>query len=81
MESLLAQLAHRERGRLQVSAVDADASPALASHFDVTEVPTLVLLDGNAAIGRLEGRATAPDVDALVTDHLPARKPAGNLAA
>ena len=81
MESLLAQLAHRERGRLRFSPVDFDASPTLASHFGVTEVPTLVLLDDDTPVARLEGRASAPEIEELLSDHLPARNPNPSLAA
>ncbi|HXV32755.1 MAG TPA: thioredoxin domain-containing protein [Gaiellaceae bacterium] len=81
MESLLAQLAHRERGRLRVSPVHLDASPALARHFGVTEVPTLVLLAGDTPVARLEGRASAPEIEALLSGHLPAGNPNPSLAA
>jgi thioredoxin-like negative regulator of GroEL len=81
MESLLAQLAHRERGRLRVSPVDADASPALLRHFGVTEVPTLVFLAEGRPVARLEGRASAPEIDALLARHLPPGNPKRSLAA
>jgi thioredoxin-like negative regulator of GroEL len=81
MDSLLAQLAHRERGRLRVSPVDAEASPALLEHFGVTEVPTLVLLADGRPVARLEGRASAPEIDTLLAGHLPRGNPDRSLAA
>jgi thioredoxin-like negative regulator of GroEL len=63
--------AHRERGRLRVVTVDADASRALADVLGVTEIPTLVLLRGRRAVARIEGRATGQQVDAMIGAHVP----------
>ena len=73
MESLLAVVARRERGRLRVVPVDADASKALADALGVTEIPTLVLLRDRRAVARIEGRATAPQVNAMISAHVPDR--------
>ena len=81
MESLLAHVAHRERDRLRVSAVDVDASPKLCNLLGVCEVPTLVLLRDGKPVARLEGRASAPEIDRLLAEHLPARNPDRSLAA
>jgi thioredoxin-like negative regulator of GroEL len=70
MESLVAVFAHRERGRLRVVTVDADASRALADVLGVTEIPTLVLLRGRR-VARIEGRATGQQVDAMIGAHVP----------
>ena len=72
MESLLAHLARKERGRLSVSRVDADASPQLVERLAVTEIPTLVLLQGGKQVGRIEGRASAPRIERMLEEHLPA---------
>jgi thioredoxin-like negative regulator of GroEL len=71
MESLLAVIERRERGKLRVVPVDADASRALADAFGVTELPTLVLLRDRRAVARIEGRATGPQVDAMISAHAP----------
>jgi thioredoxin-like negative regulator of GroEL len=71
MESLLALIARRERGRLRVVPVDADASRALADALGVTEIPTLVLLRNRLALARIEGRATGRQVDAMISAHVP----------
>ena len=81
MESLLAQVAHRERGRLRVSEVDVDASPKLCDLLGVCEVPTLVLLSDGKPVGRLEGRASAPEIERLLAEHLPVGNPDSSLAA
>jgi thioredoxin-like negative regulator of GroEL len=72
MESLLAHLARKERLRLRISRVDIDRRPELAEKFDVGEVPTLVLVKGQRVVGRLPGRASAPQIQAMVAPHLPA---------
>jgi thioredoxin-like negative regulator of GroEL len=71
MESLLAVVARRERGRLRVLPVDTGASRPLADALRVTEIPTLVLLRDRRAVARLEGRATGPQIDAMISAHVP----------
>jgi thioredoxin-like negative regulator of GroEL len=70
MESLLAHLARKERARLRVRRVDVDDNAELAERFRVETVPTLVLVVGKRAVGRLEGRASAPRIEALLEEHL-----------
>ena len=76
MESLLAHLARKERSRLRVRQVDVEASPDLATRFKVDVVPTLVLVKDKRAVARLEGRTSAPRIEAMLAPHL-----VGELAA
>jgi thioredoxin-like negative regulator of GroEL len=71
MESLLAHLARKERGRLRISRVDADARPKLAERLGVTEIPTLVLLLGGRPVARIDGRASAPRIERMLEAYLP----------
>jgi thioredoxin-like negative regulator of GroEL len=70
MESLLAHLARKERHRLRIRRVDVDDNPQLAERFRIETVPTLVLVVGKRAVGRLDGRASAPRIEALLAKHL-----------
>jgi len=70
MESLLAHIARKERDLLRVERVDVDDRPALAERFRVSEVPSLVLVKGKRVVGRLDGRSTAPEIEALLDRHL-----------
>jgi thioredoxin-like negative regulator of GroEL len=70
MESLLAHLARKERARLRVRRVDVDASPELAAQFKVEVVPTLVLVKGKHAVARIDGRTSAPRIEAMLQPHL-----------
>ena len=70
MESLLAHLARKERGRLRVSKVDVDDRPDLAERFNVQEVPALALVVGKRVVSRLDGRATAPRIEAMLAEYL-----------
>lgn len=70
MESLLAHLARKERTRLKVMSVDVDDQPELAEKFNVCAIPTLVLVVGKRAVDRLEGRASAPAIEAMLEPHL-----------
>src|SRR5947207_639213 len=70
MDSLLAQLARKERHRLRVTRVDVEQRPELAKRFNVRRVPTLVLVKGKRAVARLEGRANAAEIEELVEPHL-----------
>ena len=66
MESLLAHLARKERDRLRVRRVDVDLRPDLAARFGVTDVPTLVLVKDRRAVARIEGRASAPQIERML---------------
>jgi len=70
MESLLAHLARKERKRLRVRRVDVDANPELAARFRVEMIPTLVLVDGRHVVDRLDGRVSAPKIEAMIERHL-----------
>jgi thioredoxin-like negative regulator of GroEL len=70
MESLLAHLARKERARLRVMRVDVDEQPELAERFKISAVPTLVLVKGKRVVDRLDGRASAPKIDAMLEPHL-----------
>lgn len=70
MESLLAHLARKERARLRVSLVDVDESAQLADALAVDEVPTLVLVNERRPVARLEGRASAPQIEKMVAPYL-----------
>jgi thioredoxin 1 len=70
MESLLAHIARRERDRLSISKVDVDESPEIAERFRVKEVPALALVVGKRVVSRLDGRATAPRIEAMLAEHL-----------
>ena len=72
MESLLANLARKERERLRVSRVDVDEHPDLAERLDVREVPTLVLVSERKPVARLEGRSSAPRIERMIGGHLEA---------
>jgi thioredoxin-like negative regulator of GroEL len=70
MESLIAHFAHKERERLRVAAVDVDERPDLAEKLRVSTVPALVLIDRRRVVARLEGRSSAPKIEALIEEHL-----------
>ena len=72
MESLLAHLARKERGRLRVTRVDVGEKPNVALRLNVDTVPTLLLIKHNRVVGRLEGRVSAPRIERLLEQHLEA---------
>lgn len=75
MESLLAHLARKERDRLRIWRVDADQQRAWVERFKVSQVPTLVLMNDRKAVARLEGRASAPQIERMLEPFLPAHAP------
>ena len=70
MESLLAHLARKERGRLRISRIDVTAAPEWVDRLRVTQVPTLILLKDRRPVERLEGRASAPRIERMLEPHL-----------
>ena len=71
MESLLAHVQRKERGRLRVRRVDADEHPELLDKFAVEEVPALVLVVDQRVVDRIDGRANMPQIEELLEQHLP----------
>ena len=72
MESLLAHLARKERTRVRVMRVEVDDQPELAAKFRVSDVPTLVLVKRKRVVDRIDGRASAPKIEAMLARHVPA---------
>jgi thioredoxin-like negative regulator of GroEL len=72
MESLLAHLARKERTRVRIMRVEVADQPDLAQKFRVKDVPTLVLVKRKHVVDRLEGRASAPKIEAMLAKHLSA---------
>jgi thioredoxin 1 len=70
MESLLAHLARKERARIRVMRVEVEVQPELAAKFRVGAIPTLVLVMRKRVVDRLEGRASAPRIEAMLARHL-----------
>ncbi len=70
MDSLLAHLARKERGRLRVQRLDVVRHPELAERLRVGSVPTLLLIKEHRVVGRVEGRASAPRIERMVRPHL-----------
>jgi thioredoxin 2 len=71
MESLIAHVARKERGRLKVKRVNVDAHPRLVRKFCVEQVPTLVLVKGKVIVDRIDGRASMPQIERLLEEHMP----------
>jgi thioredoxin-like negative regulator of GroEL len=72
MESLLAHIARKERGRLNVRRVDAEAHPGLVRKFGVERVPSLVFVRDKKIVDRIDGRASMPQIEALLETNLSA---------
>ena len=70
MESLLAHVARKERGRLRLRRVDVERNPELAQRLRVEVVPTLQLIKDKRVVGRLEGRVSAPRIEQMLEPHL-----------
>ena len=72
MESLLAHIARKERDRLRVVQIDVDKRADLVDRLAVKAAPTLVLVRGKRLVARIEGRASAPRIEAMLEEHLDA---------
>jgi thioredoxin 2 len=72
MESLLAHLERKERGRLRVELIDVEQHPELVRRLQVQEVPTLLLIKDKRVVERLAGRVSAPRIERMLDPHLEA---------
>jgi len=75
MESLLAHIARKERHRVRVIQVDVDKRSDVARRLGVDIAPTLVLVHGKRPIARIEGRASAPLIEAMLEQPALWREP------
>jgi thioredoxin-like negative regulator of GroEL len=71
MESLVAHFARKDRDRLRVVQVDVENRADLVEKLSIERVPTLVLVANRKAIARIDGRASAPRIEAMLDQHLP----------
>ena len=70
MDSLVANIARKERRYLRVLQVDVDEHPDLAVRFRVRAVPTLVLVMRGRVVERIEGRVSATTLVRTLESHL-----------
>ena len=70
MESLVAHIARKERHRLHVVQADVDQHASLVERLAVKDAPALVLVVKNKIVARLDGRASAPKIAAMLESHL-----------
>jgi thioredoxin-like negative regulator of GroEL len=70
MESLVAHIARKDRDRLRVIQVDVEQRADLVERLSIERVPTLVLVANRKAIARIDGRASAPRIEAMLQQHL-----------
>ena len=64
------------RTRVRIMRVEVEEQPELAEKFRVADVPTLVLVKRKRVVDRIEGRASAPTIEAMLSRHLSAPAPA-----
>jgi thioredoxin-like negative regulator of GroEL len=70
MDSLVANIARKERRYLRVLHVDVNEHPDLAVRFRVRAVPTLVLVMQGRVVERIEGRVSATMLVRTLESHL-----------
>ena len=72
VEGFLAQVLQRRRnhGTFRVVRVDAGERPDLVDRFEVTELPTLVVVDGRAVRARLERPRGCREIERLLAPWL-----------
>jgi thioredoxin-like negative regulator of GroEL len=72
VEGFLAQVLQRRRnhGTFRVVFVDGDERPDLLEHFEVTKLPTLVVVEDHAVRARLERPRGCRDIEQLLAPWL-----------
>ena len=60
-------------GRLKIVKINSDEEPALASEYNISSLPTLLLFNGGEVVGRIEGlpqeRALREGLDKWLNDQ------------
>lgn len=70
MESLVAWVRVTKKRSVRVVDLDVDRSPELARQLGIRKTPSLLLLVRGQVVGRLEGRSTGREIEALLRPHL-----------
>ncbi|MAT82848.1 MAG: thioredoxin [Gammaproteobacteria bacterium] len=73
MAPVIADLAQRYRGQVDVLKVDVDRSPSLARRYGVRGIPTLMLFSNGEVAESIVGAASARRLGSLIETHAGAR--------
>lgn len=66
---VIADLADRYRGRVDVRKVDVDANPSLARRFGIRGIPTLILFKNGEIAESIVGATTSNRLESLIDAH------------
>jgi thioredoxin-like negative regulator of GroEL len=66
MESIVATLQTRNRGRVAVRTIDADAEPQLVERLGVRDAPAVLFVRDKRAVARLQGRVTLEELERVL---------------
>ena len=67
---VLEELAREHAGRLKIVKVNVDEEPALASRFNASSIPTLLVMRGGREVDRIVGAAPKAQLEARLRPHL-----------
>ena len=70
MDGIVSWLFVRERKHLRLHSINVDTQPEIASRFDVSSVPALILVKDGRVVSRLDGRVTGQQIDDAMLPHL-----------
>ena len=68
---VVTNIAQASAGRIELIDIDAEAQPALAARYFVTDTPTVVLLQDGVVVDRVIGAATRSLLERLVQTRAP----------
>lgn len=66
MESVIASLQARNRGRVAIHRLDADAQPELTARLGVQLIPTVLFMRDRQPIACLRGRSTLEELEQVL---------------
>jgi thioredoxin-like negative regulator of GroEL len=66
MESIIATLQTRNRGRVAVRTIDADAEPQLVKRLGVRDAPAVLFVRDRRPVARLQGRVTLDELERIL---------------
>ena len=69
--AIVTDLAQASAGRIEVTDIDAEARPALAARYFITDTPTVLLLKDGVVVDRVIGAATRSLLERLLETRAP----------
>ena len=65
------RIAHEYKGRLLTVKINTDKKPAIAGHYEVASIPTIMMFKAGSPVVRITGAQPYEAIRSQIAEHLP----------